>query len=262
MWNGVQYCRTGNARAYKINAEGAIMTVTSRQQQILELLQADPNINVATLSVRLNVSEPTIRRDLCELDRRGLVTRVYGGAKLRPAAPDSVIPFLIRENEKSTSKVEMGKRAAEYVRDGMVIMLDGSTSAYYIVPYLKKFKDLIVITSGAKTAVALAEANIRTLSCGGEMIIHSFSYVGEQAESFVKKINADLLFFSCRGLSNDGKMTDVSVEEANLRRIMMEQSEKKILLCDKSKIGKTYFYNMGTVKEVDAVISDTDICFE
>ena len=235
------------------------MTITSRQQQILELLQAEPNINVAALSARLNVSEPTIRRDLCELDRRGLVTRVYGGAKLRPAAPDSVIPFLIRENEKSAAKVEMGRRAAEFVRDGMVIMLDGSTSAYYIVPYLKKFKDLIVITSGAKTAVALAEANIRTLSCGGEMIIHSFTYVGEQAESFVRKINADLLFFSCRGLSEDGKMTDVSVEEANLRRIMMEQSKKKILLCDKSKLGKTYFYNMGTVDDVDAIVSDTEL---
>lgn len=235
------------------------MTVSARQMQILELLKNEPDLNVAALSKRLLVSEPTVRRDLCELDRRGLVVRMYGGAKLRPDAPDSVIPFLIRENEKSAAKALMGKQAAEYVRDGMVIMLDGSTSAYYIVPYLKKFKDLIVITSGAKTAVALAEANIRTLSCGGEMIIHSFSYVGEQAESFVRKINADLLFFSCRGLSDDGKMTDVSVEEANLRRVMMEQSREKVLLCDASKLGRTYFYNMGNIKEVDAVISNAEI---
>lgn len=238
------------------------MTITSRQQRILELLRDDPAINVAALAKVLIVSEPTVRRDLCELDRRGLVTRVYGGAKLRPAAPDSEIPFLLRENEKSAAKVEMGRRAAEYVRDGMVIMLDGSTSAFYIVPYLAKFKDLIVITSGAKTAVALAEANIRTLSCGGEMIIHSFSYVGEQAESFVRRINADLLFFSCRGLSSDGRMTDVSVEEANLRRVMMAQSKQKILLCDGGKLGRTYFYNMGHVSEVDAVVSNVEIKFE
>ena len=242
-----------------MNDQGERMTISSRQQQILDILHENPDTTVAGFAAMLSVSEPTVRRDLAELDRRGLVTRVYGGAKLNLGAADTVIPFLVREQEKSAAKVEMGRRAAEYVRDGMVVMLDASTSAYYIVPYLAKFKDLIVITSGAKTAVALAEANIRTLSCGGEMIIHSFSYVGEQAESFVRKINAAVLFFSCRGLSEDGRMTEVSVEEANLRRVMMEQSRTKILLCDGSKLGRTYFYNMGSVDEVDAVISNGEL---
>ena len=235
------------------------MLIEERQRRILDELNRTPSVTVAQLAKLLHVSEPTIRRDFTELEKKGLITKRYGGAIPHPGAADGEIPFLLREKERSSVKSEIGRKAASLVEDGMVVMLDASTSAYYIVPYLAKFKDLIVITSGAKTAVALAEANIRTLSCGGEMIIHSFSYVGEQAESFVRKINADVLFFSCRGLSEDGRMTEVSVEEANLRRVMMEQSKTKILLCDGSKLGRTYFYNMGSVDEVDAVISNGEL---
>ena len=150
----------------------------------------------------------------------------------------------------------MGARAADLVEDGMVVMLDGSTSAYHLVPYLARKKDLLVVTSGAKTAVALAEANVRTFCTGGQMLIHSFSYVGERAEDFVRHINADLLFFSCHGLSETGQLTERAIEEANLRRVMFESCKKKILLCDSSKFGKTCFYNMGHVSEIDAVISE------
>ena len=91
------------------------------------------------------------------------------------------------------------------------------------------------------------------------MIIHSYSYVGKQAEDFVRNVNADILFFSCHGLDEKGRMTDNAIEEANIRRVMIEHSAKKILLCDSSKLGKTYFYNMGNISDIDDVISDVDI---
>lgn len=232
------------------------MLIGERQTKILEELKRNPEITVRELAAKLFVSEPTVRRDFNELHRRGLITKKYGGAILHSGAADREIPFLVRENEKSSVKVEIGKKAAKLVRDGMVVMLDGSTTAYQIVPYLEQFKDLIVITSGAKTAVALAERNIRTFCTGGQMLIHSFSYVGEQAENFVRGLNADVLFFSCRGLSLDGNMTDRSIEEANMRRVMFGQSRQKILLCDSSKIGNVCFYNMGNVSEIDGVISE------
>ena len=169
------------------------------------------------------------------------------------------IPFFFRQQEKSSVKTRMGAAAAELVQDGMVVMLDGSTSAYHLVPYLAQRKDLIVVTSGAKTAVALAEANIRTFCTGGQMLIHSFSYVGEQAESFIRNINADILFFSCRGLSEDGYMTDLSIEEANLRKVMFQYSKQKVLLCDSSKFGHTYFYNIGHTSQIDTIVSEKEL---
>lgn len=235
------------------------MIISDRHRRILEELKAKPDITVRELATLLCVSEPTVRRDFTELHRKGIITKIYGGAILNQGAADREIPFLLRENEKSTVKSEMGALAAEMVQDGMVVMLDGSTSAYHLVPYLARRKDLIVVTSGAKTAVALAEANVRTFCTGGKMLIHSFSYVGEQAEQFVRSINADILFFSCHGLTDEGQMTDRAVEEANLRRAMFASCKRRILLCDSSKFGKTCFYNMGSVSEIDGIISEREL---
>lgn len=235
------------------------MRVEERQAKILEYLLLDPDLTVRELAAKLFVSEPTIRRDFTELAERGLLRKVHGGAIVKEGSADREIPFLLRENERSSVKSEMGRRAVEYVEEGMVLMLDGSTSAYHLVPYLSRFKDILVVTSGAKTAVSLAEANIRTFCTGGQMIIHSFSYIGEQAEQFVRHINADLLFFSCNGLSDDGQMTERKLEEASMRRVMFERCRKKILLLDSSKFGKTAFYNMGSVSEIDAIVSDAPL---
>lgn len=235
------------------------MLIGERQSRILEELKRNPHVTVRELAELLYVSEPTVRRDFTELHHRGIITKIYGGAILNQDASDREIPFFIRENEKSEAKTEMGARAVELVQDGMVVMLDGSTSAYHLVPYLARKKDLIVITSGAKTAVALAEANVRTFCTGGQMMIHSFSYVGSDAENFIRKINADILFFSCHGLSDSGLITDRASEEVNIRKVMFTACAKKILLCDSSKLGKTCFYNVGHVCDVDGIICEKEL---
>lgn len=232
------------------------MLIEERQRRILEELNRTPSATVAQLAKLLHVSQPTVRRDFTELEKRGLLTKRYGGALLHPGSADGEIPFLLREKERSSVKTELCRKAARLVKDGMVVMLDGSTSAYHLVPFLAQRKDLIVITSGAKTAVALAEANIRTFCTGGQMRIHSYSYVGDAAAAFVKNINADILFFSCHGLTEDGQMTDRAVEEADLRKVMFSVCKKKVLLCDSGKFGKTCFYNMGSIRDVDEVISE------
>ena len=234
------------------------MLISERHAQILLELQKDPQITVAQMAQKLHFSEPTIRRDYTELHRKGLITKRYGGVTLNDGAgsPDQEIPFVLRENERSRPKEKMGAIASGYVRDGMVIMLDGSTSAYHMVPYLAKFKDIIIITSGAKTAVALAELHIPVFSTGGKMRTNSFSYIGKEAEDAIRKYNADIAFLSCHGLSLDGMMSDPSVEECHLRQVMLEKAQKKYLLCDSSKMGRTYFYDMGNVSALDGVISD------
>lgn len=231
------------------------MTIGERQERILELLRQQPRISVAEMSAILFVSEPTVRRDLTELDAKGMIRKVYGGAVL-PEGAETLIPFVFRENEKSAAKIAMGRQAASLVEDGMVVLLDGSTSAFHLVRFLTAKKDLTVVTSGAKTALALAEAGICSYCTGGKMLNNSYSYVGAPAERFIKDVNADIVFFSCRGLSVDGRVSDPSVEEVNLRRVMLERSRKKYLLCDRSKFDQVYFYNLCTTDELDGVISE------
>ena len=166
--------------------------LTERQEKILTALKEDPTLSVRALAQMLYVSEPTVRRDLTALSEKGFLTKHYGGASVTPAAADTEIPFLLRAEEKSDAKTEIARRAAALVEDGMVIMLDGSTSAFRLVPFLKDKKDIICITSGARTSVALAEAGIKNFSTGGQMVVNSFSFVGAEAEHFVSTVSADI----------------------------------------------------------------------
>lgn len=231
------------------------MLIAERQQKILQLIERQGGARVEELVEQLYASAPTIRRDLTALEEKGLIRKVYGGAMPLTAA-NREIPLTVREQSHSTAKDRMAEQAAAHVRDGMVILMDGSSSVNRIVNYLEGFKDLIVVTSGAKTAVDLAERNITTLCTGGELLNHSLSYVGHHAEEFVRRINADLLFFSCHGINEEGLLTDLATEEVHLRQTMLRQARKKILLCDSSKFNKTYFYTLCHRDEVDLIISE------
>lgn len=233
------------------------MLIVSRQQQILEILKRERSVSVTRLARELFASEPTIRRDLTLLEEQGHLKRVYGGAVLG-GAPDREIPYAIRTGEQEDAKAVMARKASVYLQKGSVVFLDASSSAARMVEPLSRTEDVLVVTSGAKTAIALAERGVRVISTGGTMITRSYSYVGSHAEACIRSIRADVVFFSCRGLSHEGEMTDISIEEINLRRIMLERAQKKILLCDSSKLGKQYMYSLGYRDALDAVITEQD----
>ncbi len=231
------------------------MLIASRQEEILDILRKQKSASVSELAKRLFASEPTIRRDLTSLEEQGFIKRVYGGAVM-VGAPDREIPYDVRASEQESAKRVMASKAIRYVKKGDVVFLDGSSSAAHMVEALGGIEDIIVVTSGARTALALAERGVRVISTGGQMLTKSYTYVGSHAESCVRGLNIDVAFFSCRGLSDDGEMSDQSIEEINLRKVVFERSKKKVLLCDSSKFGKQYVYSLGSVDGIDAVISE------
>ncbi len=231
------------------------MLTVDRQAELLEILKREKSASVAGLSKKLYASEATVRRDLAILESQGYLKRVHGGAILG-GAPDREIPYAVRETEQELAKAKMAERASAFLHKGDVVFLDGSSSASHMVEYLAKTEDVLVVTSGARTALALAERGVRVIGTGGQMITKSYSYVGTHAENCIRSMHADVVFFSCRGLSDEGEMTDLSIEENNLRRVMLERANTKILLCDKSKLGKQYIYSLGYRDMLDEVISE------
>ena len=135
-------------------------------------------------------------------------------------------------------------------------MMDASTTAFHLLPHLTQFKNILIITNGAKTALEAASMGIKTICTGGEMTLESFSYVGPDAESTLSKYNADVAFFSCRGVSSDGTVSDNSILENSMRGIMIKNSKKSYLLCDSSKLNKVYLNTLCSTKELDGLISE------
>ena len=234
------------------------MYYRERHNKILDILQKRNSASVHFLAQALYVSEPTIRRDLAVLQEQGKIRRTFGGAVLSDMI-NKEVPFVLREHENRRAKDAIARMAAKHIRDGQIIFLDASSTASYLTPYLASFSDLTVITNSPKTSLKLPELKIRSLSTGGLLLENSISFVGAHAENFVRNFNADIFFFSCRGITDDGQLTDSSMEESQLRRIMMEHSKKKIFLCTSNKIGRKYMYNLCDVSAVDGVICEKEL---
>ena len=230
---------------------------TEREKQILEILLREKEVGVKELARALFVSEPSVRRDLQRLEKQNLIKRTHGGAMLEESAiSKNKIPFLIREYEQSGAKATIAQKAIELIRDGDVIFLDASTSCYYLIPYLVSKRNLTVITSGVKALVALAECGINTVSTGGTLLGNCMALAGEEAQRTVETYNADIAFFSCRGVSEEGYLTDISHEENNVRRKMIKHAKRSYLLCASEKLGKSYFHNLCHKDDITGIIHE------
>lgn len=228
-----------------------------REKQILEILLKEKRVSVKQLAKALFISEPSVRRDLQSLEKQNLIKRTHGGAILEETAlSKNKIPFMLREYEQSSAKAIISEKAIDLIHDNDVIFLDASTSCYYLIPFLASKRNLTVITNGVKTLTKLAEYDINTVSTGGALINSCLSLVGDEAYKTIEKYNADIAFFSCRGVSDSGYLTDISPEENNVRKKMIEHSKKSYLLCAKDKLGKGYFHNLCHKDDITEIIHE------
>ena len=231
------------------------MPIYNREEQYLKLL-AHKEHTVKELSEKLFISEPTVRRDIALLRKKELIVCNRGIVKLKSKYADQRIPFFIRDLEYTDAKRKITQEASKLIKNGYVIMLDASTTAYHLLPYISSHENILVITNGAKTALESAMLGIKTICTGGDMTLDSFSYVGSDAEKMLKSYNADIAFFSCRGVSDDGIITDNSILENSLRQIMIKNSKKSYLLCDKSKFGHKLLNTLCHKDEIDGIITN------
>ena len=228
-----------------------------RDKAILELLLKQGEVSVKQLASHLFISEPSVRRDLARLEKQNLIKRIHGGAKIdRSALSKNKIPFTLRELEQNSAKQIIAKKAIELVQDNDVIFLDASTSAFNLIQYLSSKKNITVVTNGVKALEKLAEYDINTISTGGNLIARCKALVGDDAYRTIESINANIAFFSCRGLSDDGFLTDIAPAENHVRKRMIKNSKCAYLLCTSDKFGKQYFHNLCHKDEIDGIITD------
>ena len=229
-----------------------------RAKSILTVLNAEYETSVKTLASTLFVSESTIRRDLAQLAANNEIIRTYRGAKLRLLSNEEKISYLYRSNHNVEAKQKMAAAAMKYIHEHDVVMLDDSSSAMFLVPFMaKQFKNIVVMTNGLRTAYALCECNIRNYMIGGQARnLNQFSYMGPYAEHMLKDFHANVTFISCKGLSMEGNLSSGLEDQDELRKIMIRNSRTSILLCDSSKIGKVFKHDFANVMDLDDVISE------
>ena len=225
-----------------------------RQQDILRLLGAQKSMTVKELSAALYASPATIRRDLAEMERAGLLRRSFGGAVLTESYPDQM-PLSVRAADHISEKKRICTKAAQWIQPGETIFIDASSTTYFLIPHLRSIPDLTVITNNPNVNIALAQQNIRSFCTGGEMLNGSVALVGSEAERFVRGVHAHAFFFSARGVC-DGVISDSSAAERNVKIAMMEHASRRYFLYDTSKAGQLYPFIIARVDDLDATADE------
>ena len=230
-----------------------------QEKELLNFLQETQYASVEDLATKLQTSTSTIRRALNALQEKGLVTRTHGGAKLNDE--NSFLPsFTYRIHQNSLEKKKIALAAIKLIKNGDIIFLDGTTSAFFIAEYLSEFENIRVITNGIDTLSLLSKNNIQAYSTGGYVNKENRSaLVGKYAENMIENFHADIVFFSAQSLSSGGEIYDCFEEENFIRKIMIKNADKKVLLCDSTKIGKTSPYHLCSVKDVDYIVSNQSL---
>lgn len=231
------------------------MSITERQNEIIELLDKEGSLSVARLAELTYISPSSIRRDLGRLEQMGYVKRTHGGATLphmlgrAPSLPN-------RMQESVGAKRVIAKRAIALVKEGMSVMLDASSTSSYLVPHLARIKDVTVFTNNMATAMSAISHGLNTYCLGGSSIGGSVALGGSITEAAIASLTPDLLFFSSRGLSEDGIITDPTEEENHLRKLMIAKAKKSVFLCDGVKFGSVCLHRLATLDEIDYAVFD------
>ena len=231
----------------------------NQEKEILELLQNNQYASIEELAGKLYVSPSTVRRKLNSLQQKGLVTRTHGGAQLND--DNNFFPsFTFRVHQNSFEKKKIALAAIKLIKNGDLIFLDGTTSAFFIAEYLSEFKNIRVITNGIDTLSVLARNNVAAYSTGGYVPdVNRSVLVGHYAEKMIENFHADIAFFSAQSVDNNGEIYDCFEEENVIRKAMIHHATKKVFLCDSTKFGKTSLFHLCSLNDVDYIISNHDV---
>ncbi len=230
------------------------MLAIERKQQIYSMVKDNHMVYVSDLSQKLNVTEETIRRDLKDLERRGLIMRSHGGAVLRDDAAPS---FTEREDINFGPKSIIADLAQEFIKDGMTIMADTSTTAKFVINRIDSSKKLTVITNSYKLINDLSQKpNLRLFATGGECFGMYKAYVGRDAIATINRYNADLAILGCFGLAQDRGLMENNSEESDIKMAMAEHSLKTMICADSSKFDR--YSKVNTIKfgDIDIFITN------
>lgn len=232
-----------------------------RQQEILKILQTEKSSTVKNIAKKIYSSEATVRRDLKKLELCGYVKNVYGGVILseyQNADP----PLDLRSKKNSTEKDKIAKKAANLLYDGATIIMDSSTTVCKMCKYMKHYKNLKIITNGVEIFTELENCGFEIYCTGGKYKEVNKVFIGDKTIDFIRMINADFLFFSSQAISLDGDITDSSEEETAVRKCMLAQADKKIFLCDFTKIGEKKLFKLCHKKDIDLIICNEKLPLE
>lgn len=232
------------------------MLPRERIETIKEIVIKDKKVYVSKLSEKFQVTEETIRRDLEKLENEGVVTRTYGGAILNMEKNNEDIPFIKRAKTNLDKKRNIALKVINMFRSGTTLVCDSSSTVAEVIKSVRDRGDITLITNSVEVLQELNSSNINILLTGGVFNTNSLSLQGALAKRAIKEYNVDFALVSCKGIDMEKGILESNEPEAELKRIMIKQANKVILLIDNSKFDKTSFVKLFDFADIDYIVTD------
>jgi DeoR family transcriptional regulator of aga operon len=231
------------------------MLSVERHQQILEHILNKKSVRVNELSDILDVSVATIRRDLSQMEEKGLIQRVHGGAI--PIVDPEEPPILQRKSKQAEAKRRIGIAAADLVKDNETIIITSGTTTEAMVPFLTGKNGLTVITNAINVASQLTRYSyISVLVLGGWLRHSEFSILGHLTDQALQDLHADKLFHGIFGLDPEFGLTGADMQEVQTDRKILSVAQQLIILADHTKFGVIGQIRLAPVDRVHTIVTD------
>ena len=226
-----------------------------RMELIRQVLRKRRVMRVDELCSELDASPATIRRDLAEMDQKGLVRRVHGGAMCL----ERHIEEPVFDDKAALAKLEKQRiveTAVGYIKPGDHIYLDGGSTVLALAKLLTDMEGITVVTNSLRVASLFSAGGPTVILVGGELRRLSQTFVGPLTSPMLDQLRVDTAFMGTIGISPEEGVTTTDPREAFTKGLVSKHAHKVIMLADHSKLGKVAFARVSTVEEVDILITD------
>ena len=237
-----------------------------RQHRILALLERKGEVLLNELKeVFPEVSTMTLRRDLMRFENEGILVRTHGGAisvKKLHSGTSEEDPYDLRARENIEAKMEIARKAAPLVETGRSIYLDAGSTTMCLADVIPD-NNFSFITSGINIGLNLMKKQkVSVITLGGLVNRRTLSVSGPNAILFLDHINIDLAFMSSSGFSIENGFTISNMYECDLKRKVIQNAKKVIMLMDSSKINKNLPFTFSKLKDINILITEQNVSLE
>uniref|UniRef100_A0AAU3H409 DeoR/GlpR family DNA-binding transcription regulator n=1 Tax=Streptomyces sp. NBC_01401 TaxID=2903854 RepID=A0AAU3H409_9ACTN len=230
-----------------------------RRELLLKHLRRDGVLSVQQITQLFGVSHMTVRRDIAELERQGLVFSVPGGARIASHL-QSEPSFQAKSAMEQPEKQAMATAAAELVREGMTVYLDAGTTLLAMVPLLARLESLTVVTNDFTTVDRLmGSSHLDVIHIGGQVDPSNRSSVGRLAATTLRQLALDIAFISTSSWDLLRGVTTPSAAKVEVKQAAMECTGSSVLVAGASKYGTFGKFRVAPLSAFDTIVTDDSL---
>ncbi|MBK8157045.1 PTS system, lactose-specific, repressor [Streptococcus infantarius subsp. infantarius] len=220
----------------------------------MEKLSHDKFVRLDDLVSLLDTSESTVRRDLDELESERKLHRVHGGAEL-PHSLQEEFTNQQKSIKNIQEKMQVARKAASLISNDDVIFVDAGTTNELLLGYLNQ-DNLTVVTNSIHHAAKLVDKNIQTIIIGGHVKKSTDASIGAVAYEQIKQLNFDKAFLGINGIDEEF-LTTPDMEEAVIKKTVIENARKSYIVTDSSKIGRVSFAKVDKIENATIITNQS-----